>query len=519
MKWKQLGLELIAHSKPLISRSGARELLFCQAFASENKKRVSGSGSNAIPRGFSTIPEKRPRLDAERFGNAGDVVDRNIALGPLDRVEIRAVDAALVAESLLTEPALGAEPAHVFRQNVAQGSFVRPLHRSGSCPLTFLRRPLLSYIMQWREKACASVQRSPNPGNTRRLRGGRTRLTEDPRATLLASFPGVLPDNRVVSGQCVYAEALSELTRDAAFIRGIVAALDRDGVGVLRRTTARPELKYLLLFVAVYGGSRTWDDVLTELLGIQNSSPDHVQIRLLARRVGADRPANLPWIQPSGGGHGGVIAGNVGNLLATESWDPTDAVLAMPLEPAAAEALRKWFDNAQARSSPLTKETATAPRLRPHEGDAEGERMWREYLELLDGHSRGISGDVNVDPETGEVLHAGEQTLSEVEIFPRPDPVLLAAQTALAKGSVVAMDQSSRAPPLSAPVKAEFFGERGETRSGAARRLQRFSVSLFNEETARRLGRQRAAMSGRLAACRLIYAMAFGGCRTSPMVS
>jgi hypothetical protein len=77
-------------------------------------------------------------------------------------------------------------------------------------------------------------------------------------------------------------------------------------------------------------------------------------------------------------------------------------------------------------------------------------------------------------------------------------------QTALAKGSVVAIDQSSRAPPLSAPVKAEFFGERGETRSGTARRLQRFSVSLFNEETARRLGRQRAAMSGRLAACSLM---------------
>jgi hypothetical protein len=297
---------------------------------------------------------------------------------------------------------------------------------------------------------------------------------------------------------------VDELTRGAAYIRGIVTGLNRGGVDVLRRITAEPELKHLLLIVALYGGSRTWDDVLIELLGIQNSSLDQVQIRLLARQVEADRPANLLWIQPSSGGHGHVIAGNVGNLLATQSWDPTDAVLALPLESAAAEALRKWFDNAHAQSSPLTKETAAAPRLRPPSGDAEGERMWREYLHLLEGRAQGISGDVSVDPETGEVLHAGGQTHSEVKIFPRPEPVLLAVQIALAKGSVVAVDQSDRAPPLSVPLKAELFGERAETRSGAARRHQRFSVSLFDEDTARRLGNHRAAMTDRLASCSLM---------------
>jgi hypothetical protein len=79
---------------------------------------------------------------------------------------------------------------------------------------------------------------------------------------------------------------------------------------------------------------------------------------------------------------------------------------------------------------------------------------------------------------------------------------LLAVQTVLATGSVVAVDEASRAPPLSAPVKAEFFGERADIRTGAARR-QRFSVSLFDEDTARRLGRWKAAMSARLAACSL----------------
>ena len=66
------------------------------------------------------------------------------------------------------------------------------------------------------------------------------RLTEDAGTTLLANFPGVLPDNRVVSGQSAYVAPLAELTQGAAYIRGIVTGLDRGGVDVLRRITAGP---------------------------------------------------------------------------------------------------------------------------------------------------------------------------------------------------------------------------------------------------------------------------------------
>jgi hypothetical protein len=79
-------------------------------------------------RELSTVPEKRPRLDAEPLCDAGDIVDRHIAFGPLDRTEVRAVDATLVGERFLSEPTLGAEPAHILRQIVSQGSLVRPLH-------------------------------------------------------------------------------------------------------------------------------------------------------------------------------------------------------------------------------------------------------------------------------------------------------------------------------------------------------------------------------------------------------
>ena len=95
-----------------------------------------------------------------------------------------------------------------------------------------------------------------------------------PKSTLLAELPGVLPDNRVLSGQCAYVAPLAELTQGAAFVRGIVSGLEPDGVDVLRQIAAHPELKQLLLIVAVYPGSRTWDDVLFDLLGVQRSKPE-----------------------------------------------------------------------------------------------------------------------------------------------------------------------------------------------------------------------------------------------------
>ena len=329
-------------------------------------------------------------------------------------------------------------------------------------------------------------------------------MTNEPNSQLVADLPGVLPDNRVVAGQRRYGDPLADLIRDAAFVRGIVGDLDGDGAGLLRKLVVQPKLKQLLLIVAVYPGSRTWDDVLSELLEIQKAAPDRVQFRLIARRVGAQGPANLLWIQTTDGDHGHIVTGNVGNLLASARWDPTDAVMAFRLEPAAADALKKWFDNLHAHSRPLTQETAAAPRLRPPEGDAEGERLWRKYLEILDRRDQHSVEEVAIHPETGEVEWATDPLPSHTKVFPSPDPVLLAVQTVLAKGSVVAPDRSSRAPPLEAPVKAELFGEHAETRSGAARRQQRFSVSLFDESVTRRLQAKKGAMADRLAASSLM---------------
>jgi hypothetical protein len=60
---------------------------------------------------------------------------------------------------------------------------------------------------------------------------------------LRAELPGILPDNRVIAGQRLYGEPFADLTAGAAYVRGIVGGLDRDGVGLLRTLAARPELK------------------------------------------------------------------------------------------------------------------------------------------------------------------------------------------------------------------------------------------------------------------------------------
>jgi hypothetical protein len=314
----------------------------------------------------------------------------------------------------------------------------------------------------------------------------------------------VLPDNRVIAGQRFHLEPLRELIQGAAFLRGIVSGLDREGVAIIRKIAGCAELQQLQLIIAVYGGSRTWDDILFDLLGLQDATPGRIAFRVLARRIGPDRPANLLWVQPSDGSHGHLVISNVANLLVSNCWDPTDAVLSLPVEPGVADALRKWFDNLHAHSRPLTVETAGAPRLRLPEGDLEGNRLWRQYLELLDGSDTEKRQEVVVDPKTGEIESAAEPTPSAANTFPRVDPVLLAVQTVLAKGSVVALDKFSRAPPLDAPLKPEHFGHRAETRSGAARHQQRFSVSLFDADTARRLEARKAALAARLASCSLM---------------
>src|SRR6202008_4073978 len=93
----------------------------------------------------SPILQQLPRLDRERLCDPGDIIDRHVALGALDRTKIGAVDAAFVRERFLGQAARSAQLAHVPRQNVPQRSLVCPFHGHNQCQLTLLRRTLLRY--------------------------------------------------------------------------------------------------------------------------------------------------------------------------------------------------------------------------------------------------------------------------------------------------------------------------------------------------------------------------------------
>ena len=90
--------------------------------------------------------KKRPRLDSQSPRDAGDVVDRYVALRTFDPAQVRPVDPAFMSQGQLAQALLGPEPTHIRRQDVAEWTFVRLLHRRDWCGLPIPRRPLLSYI-------------------------------------------------------------------------------------------------------------------------------------------------------------------------------------------------------------------------------------------------------------------------------------------------------------------------------------------------------------------------------------
>jgi hypothetical protein len=85
------------------------------------------------PSQFSVPPQQLPRIDLQPLSNSSDVVDRHIAFRAFDATQIGAVDATLMGQRFLREPALGAQQPHVLRQDVPERAFVRPFHGRKYC--------------------------------------------------------------------------------------------------------------------------------------------------------------------------------------------------------------------------------------------------------------------------------------------------------------------------------------------------------------------------------------------------
>jgi len=314
----------------------------------------------------------------------------------------------------------------------------------------------------------------------------------------------VIPDTRVLQGLRRYAKptVLRDVFDKATHVRGLASGLDHRGVEWLQHVAQQPNLLACHIVLGLYPGCPTWDNVLFDALEIQERPSSRMSFRVRARREGLDRPGNLLWV--SRGNEASVlVAGNLGNGLIASRWDATDANLILPLTDIAEQALVNWFDLLHGNSRPLTRDTATAPKLRLPDGTEEGARLWRDYLAKLEAAEAAQPGPA-VDPETGEVDHPTDPPPSKQKIFPQPDPVLLAVQLAMAKGSLVALDRVDRIPPLDMPVRPEMLGEIGMRRVGGASRRVAYRVSLFDEQTQNRLNNRHGDASKRLSAFSLM---------------
>jgi hypothetical protein len=101
----------------------------------DDVRAVDADGVTIAPRGLlgrcylrKDIAQQSPRLDLQPPRDPRDVVDRHVALRPLNAAEVRTVDAALVGERPLAQPALGAQ--HVAKSSIVSSSLgVNALYR------------------------------------------------------------------------------------------------------------------------------------------------------------------------------------------------------------------------------------------------------------------------------------------------------------------------------------------------------------------------------------------------------
>jgi hypothetical protein len=318
--------------------------------------------------------------------------------------------------------------------------------------------------------------------------------------TITVSVPDLMPDTRVRAGVAVYSPptCLNELIGNTPELYGLVTGLDHRGAEWLRWVAEQPHGPRGLLVLALYAGCPTWDHVLNDVLEVQQATGERLRFRVIVRRSGPDRPANLLWLRSNEKDPGTAIIGNVANFLVDVTWEPTDAIMAVPLTTSGSEAVRRWMDWIEQHSKPLTTRTAAAPRLVPPAGTEEGRRQWDAYFDLLNSDGAGVHDGpvVEVDPQTGEVSAKDKdgnplQTLTSSGVLRPVDPVFEAVQKVLAAGRLVSIDRVGRPPPFDAPLSPEVFGQRGDDRIGALRRRQQFTISLFDDKTRKALDNRR----------------------------
>lgn len=320
----------------------------------------------------------------------------------------------------------------------------------------------------------------------------------DASAFLSPDPPFVWPEPRVAVGLRTYEHEppFNDLVRNAASVVGLVSALSDHGIDVLEswlRETANLRIR---LAMGVYPACATRTEDLERLLRLTESHGDRLEVRIYACLSAMDRPTNALCVIDGITGAAHLAAGSSENL-GFDSHADGKVNLVFRAEPALVEAFSRYLDFQWTRAAELsTQGVRSIPALAVPGGDAEGARLWMEYVTACgEGPTREVA---QVDSATGDVsVTAGgsqaDSVTKEMNV-PRLDPVAARIAQLYNKGLLVSIDKLSRIPPLDAPLNPSWFGDASELQRGNVIRRVSMRVSIIDETTLKEINKRRGAL-------------------------
>lgn len=315
------------------------------------------------------------------------------------------------------------------------------------------------------------------------------------------SVPFVWPEPLVSAGVARYASLpFTDVARSAVSIFGVASAIDRRAVEWIEGFLAdRGDETRLRLVISIQPTCRTSKADLLELVRLVERYKDRAAFRLYPEKSLSDRSSNLLCFSARDGNV--VVALGPTENLGLEPTNASQANFVTAVSPATLGACRTWFDYLWATAGPLQPDVAESmPQLVIPEGEAEAARLWQDYRAKCFAQDRAGAAQVRVvvDATTGAVTLTDQNngavaSATEELGVAKLDVVADGMARVYERGLLVAVDKTSRVPPLEAPVKPDWFGVDSFRQTGMVSSKTSFKVAPFDEATSKKIDRLRRA--------------------------
>jgi hypothetical protein len=333
---------------------------------------------------------------------------------------------------------------------------------------------------------------------------------------LTPPMPFVWPEPLVSAGFTQYASALpfETVARTALSVFGVVSAIDAQAVNWMEGYLSDNPKAQLRLVISIHPTCRTTEADLHELIRLVERHHGRADYKVFPEASMLDRSSNILCLCDADG-NTAVSVGPTENLGFAPA-PPSHANLATAVTSATFEACRKWFDYLWGVAGPLRPELASSmPKLVLPEGDPKAAQLWEAYRHkcLTGGRDDEASVKAVVNPDTGALQlmdNSNQPVASPTEAMgvPKLDPLSNYLARIFDLGSLVAVDKTSRIPPLEAPVKPDWFDVDSFKQTGMVKAQTSIKVSPFDESTLRKI-KQLRRVSGDLLP-RFSFALADG---------